>query len=136
MSSEGNVVSDLEFLCRALIKAKYHEDVAKQERIQLEERIASLVPGPEVGSKTHKVNDSMKVTVERGYNYKADLDAIVAALASDTEPELIPVKVKTTRELDAKGYEWYKANDNDTYAKICQYVSVTPKKVAVTVKVS
>lgn len=108
------------------MEAKY-----RAERIEIEEKIADLIPGPERGQRTVSV-DHYKVTVERGFNYKADCTAIESVMINPLSPP--PIKVKTTRELDIAGYEWYKEQNPDVFAVISQYVTVTPKKISVTIK--
>lgn len=124
--------STLAYLVRSLEHHKRNEEKVKRSRIEVEEKIAALVPGPEKGQKTIKTTDGYKVTVERGFNYRADCQFI-----SKCCEELglsIPVKSKTTLELDSTGYEWYRENDPKTFQLISQYVAVTPKKVSVTIK--
>lgn len=121
----ANLVSDL-------ILAKTVEENAKKSRIEIEEEIAALVPGPDRGQNTVAV-EGFKVTVERGYNYKADLDTIRKDWPSNPS-YAPPIKSKTTHELDEKGYEWIKNNDLDTFKYLSQHVTVTPKKVAVSIK--
>lgn len=101
-------------------------------RNQIETEIAALIPSEGVGQKTVSLEDGTKITVKRGLIYKADLNKIEFALA-DFEA-LAPIKTKTTRELDIKGYEWYRANDSLIFPHIAQHVAVTPRKVSVTLK--
>jgi hypothetical protein len=129
---EPQELDTLACLCRQLIHAKKAEEKDKSKRIEIEEKIAVLVPGPEKGQKTVTLPDGSKVTVERGFNYKAACDMIEAAMRPLDRPA--PVKVKTTRELDEKGYEWYRENDEDAFNLISSFVTVTPKKVSVSVK--
>lgn len=110
--------------------AKEAEETAKANRIAIEEMIAALIPGPETGQKTVTVKDGSKLVVTRGFNYKADIEAIKHyQLAFGA-----PITSKTTHALDVKGYEWYRENHPDVFAQIAQHVSVTPKKVSVALK--
>ena len=124
--------STLEYLVRHLLLAKQQEDVCKFHRIALEEKIAVLIPGPDRGQKTVKLSDGSSVTVERGFNYKADCAAIETEFCQANKPP--PVKIKTTRELDVVGYEWTLANDPEGAAMLNGKVVVTPRKIAVSVK--
>jgi hypothetical protein len=130
-------MSDAQDLFSALVSQlqdqKAVEDNARKRRIELEETVALHVPGPEKGSKTATLPDGRKVTVERGFNYKADIQALENIFAACPEKSC-PVKVKTTRELDEKGYEWYRANQADDFKLISQFVVVTPKKTSVVIK--
>jgi len=112
--------------------AKDAENAAKANRIAIEEMIAALVPGPDVGQVTAKVKDGSKLVVTRGFNYKADLDGIRQAMAGNTLP--CPIKSKTTHQLDVAGYEWYKKNHPDVFSLLTQHVTVTPKKVSIALK--
>jgi hypothetical protein len=120
-------------LASELLQAKEKEQAATNDRIAIEERIAALVPTEDVGQKTIALPEGVKVTVKRGLNYKADCESILD-ICCKLELENIPIKVKTTRDLDEKIYNWYYKNDKDTFRVISEYVTVSPKKVSVTLK--
>ena len=122
------------FLCLVanLRRAKVTEEQAKKNRINLEELISKLVPTDEVGQKTVVASDGTKVTVKRGLSYKADFEKIDAVCIQAGEHP--PVKSKTTRELDIQGYEWYRKEKPEVFQLIAGHVSVTPRKVSVTLK--
>ena len=124
--------STLESLVRHLVAKKRLEETTKVIRISLEEKVAALIPGPERGQKTVTLTDGTKVTVERGFNYKADCSIIEAEFSEAMKPA--PVKVKTTMELDVVGYEWTLANDPEGAAMLSGKVVATPKKVSVSIK--
>jgi len=124
--------SPLEYLVRHLLLAKKQEDAAKFHRITLEEKIATHIPGPERGFNTVTLPNGTKVTVERGFNYKADAAAIEAEFNQAMKPA--PIKTKTTRELDIVGYEWYLTNDPEGAALLAGKVTVAPKKVSIAIK--
>ena len=129
------------FLCLVanLRRAKDTEEQAKKNRIKLEELVAKFVPTDEVGQKTVVASDGTKVTVKRGLSYKADLDAIETVLPSisdghHTDSGLpAPIEVKTTRSLDVKGYEWYRKNHPGVFAQLAQHITVTPRKISVSI---
>lgn len=123
----------VEYAVVNLISAKASEDEARKQRIRCEERVALHVPGPESGSKTITLKDGTKITVKRGWNYKADCQGLID-LARKLEMEYVPVKQTTRYELDEKGYEWYRQNDRELFDKLSELVTVTPQKVAVEVK--
>lgn len=125
-------LDELRGLVGQLLQAKQAEAEAKAERIELEEAIAAIVDGPEKGQRTVTLPGAGKVTVERGFNYKADCGAIQESWSRDDLPP--PIKTKTTRVLDVAGYEWYMANHSTLHRLIAEHVTVTPKKVSVTVK--
>lgn len=99
--------------------------------------IAKLVPGPEVGSKSKKVSEDLKVTVKRELIFKPDVDKIREVCTSRSSGESVlfpPLKSKTVVELDEKGYRWYEANNPAIFKLIAEHVSAKPAKVYVEVK--
>ncbi len=126
-------------LAYALKNAKEKEAFFKECRIDTEEAIASLIPTEDTSQKTITLSDGTKITVKRGLNYKADTEAIQQLFfefgGEGEVGKACPIKTKTTRELDVKGYEWYRGNDMETFTLVSQYVTVTPKKVAVSLVV-
>ena len=128
--------STLECLVRHWTTAKKQEEAVRFGRIVLEEKIAALVPGPDKGQKTVTLADGTKVTVERGFNYKADCKEISGIFNNRFPNEHLPIKQKTTYELDVPGYEWYRDNNSEIAALLSECVTVTPKKTAVSVKVA
>lgn len=115
-------------LCYLLIQAKAGEEFAKRERIVIEEKIAALVPTKDSGQKTVTLEDGSKVTVKRGFNYRADIDGIMKSLKGTQHAP----PIKTKYELDICGYEWYRKNRPESFVYLSEFVTVTPKKVAVT----
>jgi hypothetical protein len=118
----------IETLAVALYDAKKAEDAAKEARVALEEEIAALVETPENGSKTVTAG-ALKVTVKRGFSYKADVQAILGLGLADP-----PLKTKI--ELNEKAYEEIRESDPGLYARISKFVTVTPRKVAVMLKLA
>ena len=116
-------------LVKELYTAKQNEEVAKKARIAVEERIAALVETPENGSRTVDTG-VMKVTVKRENSYKIDEERLFA----DTFPGLVK-EVPASWKIDVKAYEAERAKDSETYREACQHVTVTPKKVSVSLKV-
>ncbi len=123
---------NLEVLASALRAAKSKENLAKDIRISIEEDIAKCVETKEVGQKTVTLENGTKVTVKRGLNYRADIDGIYSAL--EDNPFHPPVKMETKYSLDVKGYEWYRENNSEIFERIAKHVTVTPKKIAVTLQ--
>ena len=116
-------------LVKELYTAKQNEEVAKKARIAVEERIAALVETPENGSRTVDTG-VMKVTVKRENSYKIDDDSVFAMAF----PGLVK-EVPASWKIDVKAYEAERAKDSETYREACQHVTVTPKKVSVSLKV-
>ena len=126
-------IQHLDVLVFNLLAAKWEEEVKKQNRINLEEKIAALVETKEVGQRTVALPSGVKLTVKRGLTYKADCEAIQEC-CNAANVQFVPTKSKTTIELDEKGYEWYRANDPQMFGIFSTHVEVKPKKVAITIK--
>lgn len=125
--------SKLDDLVLALIAAKQVEDQATKDRVEIEERIAALHPPKQEGSDTFEAA-GMKVTITGALNYKAaDLLSIEALAANWSDPSLSPVKVK--RELDKTGCKWIRAERPGLWKQLATYVTVTPAKTSISIKV-
>lgn len=127
-----DMLFELDELVKDLLVAKAREDSIRKERIEVEEQIARLVETKPKGQATIDLPSGFKLTVKRGINYKADVDAIRQLCVSPEFPP--PIKSKTTHELDEAGYEWYHANRPELFRQLAQHVEMRPKKVAVTIK--
>jgi hypothetical protein len=127
-------IYSLESLYDVLKNAKQAEDTAQRERIFIEEQIAALVHTKDVGQKTVTLSDGKKITVKRALNYRADCEAIQDSHCWVSLGTPAPIKTKTTKTLDEKGYEWYRSNLPEVFNKISKHVTVTPAKVSVTLK--
>ena len=121
----------IEELVNELIATKAAEAECICARINAENCVAALVPTGDVGQKTVTLPGGQKITVRRGLNYKADVQAIQSVFNNTGTREFLPLKTKTTIELDEKGYEWYRSHNPELFNKLSQHVAVTPKKVAV-----
>lgn len=126
--------ANLTVLVMNLRATKLSEVTAKNNRIAIEEMIAEQIPGPEIGQVTETLESGQKIVVERGFNYRANLEQVRKAHAECDLDVPAPIKVKTTRELDVKGYEWYKGNQPEAFTQMAEFVTVTPKKTSVTLK--
>jgi len=126
----------LEDLAIALATIKREEDATKSRRIEIEEQIAALVETPLNGSKTVKAGDGLKVTVKRELGYKADIDAIRNLPIPE---EVMPLKMTEPKPagfvFDKKAYEDIIENHPDVAVKLAEYVTVTPRKVQVALKI-
>jgi hypothetical protein len=115
-----------------LFQAKRVEEQAKKARIEVEEAVAAKVEGPETGSRTVEAGDGLKVTVTRGINYKADVDALRGLSLSD---ELIPLELIPLHfEFDEKRYEALRVDHPKEFALAAKHVTAKPKKVSVSLK--
>ena len=123
----------IEHCVRHLLRAKNAEEIAKARRILYEEKVAAHVPCPERGSKTVTLTDGTKVTVTRGLLYAADFPAIEQAFQTAGNTS-IPIKIKTTRELDEVGYHWILENDSASSQLLSGLVTTKPAKTSISVK--
>ncbi|KKL13043.1 hypothetical protein LCGC14_2529710 [marine sediment metagenome] len=131
-------------LSRLFLGAKEKEENAKLVRIHLENEIATLIETPEQGQKTVKLANGTKITVKRGLIFKADIERIWKIISEvntrdkSRRDEILPapITVKVEKKLDEKGYKWYEEKHPEIFRELSEVVIVTPKKTAVTVKVS
>lgn len=115
----------IEKLVAELYNAKKAEEQAKAARIAAEEAVAAALGGPENGAKTF-LTSTLKVTVKRGWNYKvSDMETFKAKF-----PSLVKTTVK--EELDSKQYEAMRLEYD--VSDIAEFITATPKKVAVELK--
>lgn len=131
MTDQANISE----LANKLFSAKRAEEQAKSQRIEIEEQIAALVETPDNGSKTVDAGDGIKVTVKRSMSYKADTDAIRnLGLAEESLPlKFVPAK-PAGYAFDDKAYEKLVEDCPSVAAKLSEFVTVTPRKVGVTLK--
>jgi hypothetical protein len=125
----------LEMLWEELYVRKAEEASCRGKRVQVEERIAALLDGPEIGSKTFLLPSGRKLAVKRGVTYKADIDEIrkLFEQSDALSGKAMPLKSKTETVLDEKGYEWYRVNMPLEFPCLAKHVEVKPRKVAVTI---
>ena len=123
-------------LAPKLHEAKRREDAAKKERIALEEQIAALIETGDKGSKTVEAGDGLKVVVKRDLTYKADIDNL-CAVAKSLNADEAPIKVvPESLAFDHKVYESMRESNPVLFAEFAKHVTVTPKKVSVTLKLA
>jgi hypothetical protein len=122
-------MENIETLAQELYDAKRAEDAATAARIAVEERVAALVETGDNGSKTVEAG-ALKVTVKRALSYKADLDNL--RLIAGAPLKLVPEK----SALDEKAYEKLRTADPALFATVAEFVTVTPRKVSVELKLA
>lgn len=124
-------------LAQELFATKRAEEEAKKLRIECEEKIAALVETGIDGSKTVDAGEGLKLTVKRGMNYKANVDAIRAL---DIPEEVMPLSMTDPQPagyvFDKKAYEALREQHPDVFAVVAQAVEATPAKVSVTLKMA
>jgi len=129
---DHEALEELAALSNELLAAKIAEALARSTRVDIENRIAAIVPTKDTGQRTITLPEGQKLTVKRGLNYKADVQAI-EKIFSELE-QFAPLKSKTTVELDVAGYEYYREGEPEFFGVLSQHVIVTPRKVAISVK--
>lgn len=118
----------LEQLCVTLASLRNEREAINAKIVEIEEQITPLVETPEEGSKTLKLTNGLKVTVERGYNYRVKAKEMLEALGDDA-----PLRVKM--ELDKTAYRKLKDTDPVGFMQAAEFVTATPKKTSVTLGV-
>lgn len=125
MNAFDQAASDLE-------AAKIAEDVARQTRIDAENRMLALLPDKTEGSVT-----------ERGLHYKAtatygmtrSLDAAALAAIKDRIPEvLFEQAIEYKPAIKLAGLRFLQNNEPDTYAALAQAITAKPSKPSVKVE--
>jgi hypothetical protein len=121
-------------LVGALATAKVAEELAKDRRIAFEERVAAKIDGPPEGQKTITLKDGTKVTVTRGFNFKADCESIRKMFRREGFDHAPPVASKTALKLDVPAYKKFAEQLPSVYRRMAEHVTVTPKKIAVEIR--
>lgn len=120
----------LEHLICQLRAFKETENLAKQNRIKVEEQIASLLQGPPEGSVSDK-DDHYKVTVKRSFNRTLDLDKYDEEKTT-IPPDLDPVIM--VPKLDMTKLRAIQKGNPELYKRCCLFIESKPAKVSVSVK--
>ncbi len=124
-------MTDLNTLTCQFLEAKRQESAARDERIRIEVEIAEQIDTGEKKSKTVAVGQGLKVTVTRGYNYKADVAGIrMLDLPAGSLPV---VSVPRHYEFSAKLYEDVIKKDKMAARALAKHIVATPKKVGIKV---
>ncbi len=110
-------------LAADLVAARNAEQIARDERIAIEERIVQETGIGDNHRQTLKTNNGLKLVVQTGYNYR---------LAKNFDGSVVPHKQKVSYDLDVKAYE---ALEGASKQAAAQYVTVSEKKPSVTVSV-
>jgi hypothetical protein len=114
-------------LCIKLTQAKAAEEIAKAERVAVEEEIVKLCGARDEGSQTHTA-EGFKVEITAVINRKMDWEKW-ADVESQIPEALRPIKMK--EELDVPGVKYLQANEPQIYALLP--ITVTPGKTGVKV---
>ena len=120
--------NDLEYLIGLLKAQKAALDEAKRAHTETELKIASLLPSPLGGSKTHEIADT-KVTVSTPVNYTVDY---AAALEAGIPADQMPVRHRVT--YDKTNAEKLKESSPEKFKYFSRYVTAKEGKPAVKLK--
>lgn len=90
-------MNELDALAGFWAAAKEREEKARDERVEIEEKILALHPAKEEGSETFATPAGAKVTLTGKVTYKSDIERLTA-LTSGWPDELRPVKIKTVAD--------------------------------------
>lgn len=112
-------------LAAKLVQARHAEAEARNARVEAEEALIAQIELGEQERKTLKTDNGLKLTFQSGLSYK---------LAKEFDGS-VPVKRVEKIDLDTKAYEALRETDPETFKDISQYVTVTPKKTAVSVAI-
>lgn len=116
---------DLEALAIDLANAKAAEEAAKNVRLECEAKLAEALGGKEDGSQSYTCG-RLKVTLKRGWNYKADVEWFAANGHGDL--------LKTKTEFVGSAYEKLRDSDPGLFRELAGHVVATPKKASVELK--
>lgn len=109
---------------------KQQEDLARNNRITVEQQIIDEYGCKDEGSQTHKP-DGYKVTITGKINRTLD-PAAWDSVADRVPANLSPVKYKPS--LDTKGLKYLKENEPDIYRIVAEAITAKPAKPAVKVE--
>ena len=116
---------DLESLAIDLANAKAAEEAAKKVRLECEAKLAEALGGNEDGSQSYTCG-RLKVTLKRGWNYKADVEWF----AENGHGYLLRMKA----EFIGAAYENLRDSDPGLFRELAGHVVATPKKASVELK--
>ena len=110
--------------------AKRAEEIARDNRIRIEEEIIALAGCKDEGSETHKAGD-WKIRITGKINRTLDV-AAWETIAPSIPEQMRPVVYAP--KLDTKGLRYLENNEPEVYARIAQAIVAKPGKPAVEVK--
>lgn len=118
-------------LIELLVQRKEAEAYAEEQRIEVEEKIISLLGKPDEGSESHDVGEH-KVTITQRVTRK--LDEKAWAMIVEKIPEALrPVKSVTKLQIEDAGVRWLRDNEPGYYKILC--TAMTEKDAKPSVKV-
>ncbi len=119
-------------LVQQWVEVKRQEDVAKQQRLVIEQQICEAQPPKSEGSETVQAGD-YKLTLPGSMSYKVDDLEALRTITRDWDVTLVPLKHKT--EIDESGCRWLRANRPELWAELARVITVKPAKTSVKVAI-
>jgi len=132
-----SVLNELEVFSVRLLNAKTTIDIETKKRKDAANEIANRIPIGDKTQRTVTLKGGSKVVVKGGFTTIAYIPGNPALFHDDPDfAQMPPPTISATvvsLALDAKGYEWYRVNHPELFAKIARFVTLKPKTVSVTV---
>lgn len=123
----------LDTLAAAWVQAKASEDRARQQRLDIEQSIASLLPAKEEGTVSDSVA-GMKLSVTYKLNRKADTEALKDAWT--TLPAIVRAAFGWKAEISLSHLRALELAAPEAYAEALHFITTAPAKPSVTIKES
>ena len=124
------MTANVDILAQLWAEAKAKEDKAKNERIDIEQKILALMPAKEEGSSTTTTTSGIKITTTGSLKYKADLVRL-CELTKAWPDDVRPIKHKV--EIDETKLKVIRAESPTLWSELAAVVTVEPAKTAVKV---
>jgi hypothetical protein len=127
------MTANVDILAQLWAQAKSKEDAAKNERIDLEQKILALIPAKEEGSSTTTTASRIKIKLTGKLTYKVELDKLIELTKSWPE-DVRPIKAKV--EADETKLKAIRSDAPKLWSDIAAAVTVSPAKTGVTVELT
>jgi hypothetical protein len=127
------MTANVDILAQLWAQAKSKEDTAKNERIDLEQKILALIPAKEEGSSTTTTASGIKIKLTGKLTYKVQLEQLVELTKSWPE-DVRPIKAKI--EADETKLKAIRSDAPKLWADIAAAVTVSPAKTGVTIELA
>lgn len=121
-------MNEIDALAGFWAAAKEREDAARDERVEIENKILSLHPAKEEGSETFATPAGVKITLTGKITYKSDLDKLTAITAGWPD-ELRPVRIKAV--ADESILKAIRSQRPDLWKTIAFAIETKPAKTGV-----
>jgi hypothetical protein len=111
-------------------QAKQKEEAARDERVDIEQKILALHPAKEEGSESFQTPTGVKIKLTGKLTYKVDVDKLIA-LTGSWPADIRPIKTET--KADESKLKAIRAQVPKLWADIAEAVTVTPAKTGVAI---